>query len=133
MVPLASALAAVIPPELPVEMDRLSATMRLPTSRANRMEGTPPKALLMVEGAVNWITPPANAWTKLCPPPLDQFTAMPFAVIVALLALIAIAPPPPSFDSTMLLAMIVLPLAAPSPRPLAVTGPFTVTMDLVAD
>ena len=106
--------------------------MRLPVPLANRMDGTPPLALLMVEGAVNWISPPPNAWTKLCPPPLDQFTAIPLAVIVALLALIAIAPPPPSFDSTMLLAVIVLPLVAPNPRPLAVTGPFTVTIELLA-
>ena len=122
-----------MPPDPPVEMDRPLAMMRLPAPVASRMEGTPPKALLMTEGAVNWISPPYSDWIRLCPPPLPQFTVMLLAVIVALLARIAIAPPPPSFESTMLLAMIVPPLLALNPRPSAVTGPFAVTSEFVAN
>ena len=132
ILPPACALAAVMPPELPIDRVRPSAMMRLPAPSANKAEGMPPLDMVIVEVAVNWISPPANACTKLCPPPLGQITVTLFATIVALLARMAIAPPPPSFDSTMLFAMIVLPLAASSPRPLAVTGPLTVTKELVS-
>ena len=79
------------------------------------------------------MSPPARDCTKLWPPPLGQMTVMPFAMIVALLAIIAIAPPPPSFCNRIPFAVIEPPLLALNPAPLAVTDPFTVTRELVSE
>ena len=91
----------------------------------------PPLGMVIEEVGLNSISPPFNASTRGWPKPFGQLRVTPFAMIVALSAIIAMAPPP-VFPTTMPLAAIVAPLMAFSAIFAAFTEPFAVTMELVS-